>query len=369
MRIYREHTRPPLSMAVSKVSATKMRERKNSIEVLGEVTVPSGIVLLIDFGLMDLWTHDKPPLINPGILNSESMESANNGKDFQINGQDAVAAGKQFKRQPHPLYLYDIPLHETAGTIEQFDSMTKSLNLSARLSELPTRVPPRERVNQTLAHESGAGEIFLHGIHCIAVSEIPADLPLRLEAEPGQGEFAGRWRQVTLVIDESKAICRSRKIGHVAIDMSRLMFCDVEIAGDWKHQESTDGMADLVLRGKDANRLARKFGAAHLSKNLYGFANIPIVETQELYSIIRKTLTKHRLAAALDIHPHSDHWRMLKSISESENEAAVIELNQQKCCGFMTGSARGFFPVYLDHSADGRPVSIRIDLSAKGNPC
>ena len=174
---------------------------KGTIKTLGEVTIPSGIVLLIDFGLMDLWTHDKPPLIQEGVLSPEALESANKGADFQINGPDAEAAGKKFARQPHPLFLYDVPRHEVEETKEQFSALAKHHGLTATLSELSTRVCPRQRVDDAVAHGNGAGEVFLHGIHAIAVSGIPQDRALKVEGTTlGEGIFKDHWHDISLVL-------------------------------------------------------------------------------------------------------------------------------------------------------------------------
>jgi hypothetical protein len=61
-----------------------MPSTQNSTKVLGKVTAPSGVVMLIDFGLMALWTHDRPPLVPPGILSDEALKFANNAADFTI---------------------------------------------------------------------------------------------------------------------------------------------------------------------------------------------------------------------------------------------------------------------------------------------
>ncbi len=332
-------------------------------KLLGEVTAPSGKVLLIDFGIMDLWTHDKPPLINSGILSEEALKSANNGADFKIEGVDAFEAGRKFDRQPNPLYLYDIPRHGVVEILEAFRSEVQAAGFLAKLVELPQRVPPRTRVDQALINGEIAAEIFLHGIHAIAISGLPTDRALRVEGRlMGDGDYAEHWREIMLVLLPEAEIASSKKVGHVAVDMARLMFCDLEAAGKWQHLESIDGLADFVFWGKDAMRLVNKFDAPHLEGAIYGFVDKPINELAELALEVQEHVELHHIVAATDFRPHSDHWRMLRNISQHENEAGEIELGASRCCGFMTSWGDGFFPVYVDLDENGSLIQIRVEL-------
>lgn len=335
-------------------------------EILGEVTVPSGIVMLIDFGLMDLWTHDKPPLITNDVLSPEALKSANEGADFAIEGADALEAGLLFDRQPHPLFLYDIPRHGVDDIKESFQAQIGNAGYNARLQELPQRVPPRTRVDYTIAHFKGAGEVFLHGVHIIAVSGLPKDRPLQVVGEKlAEGEFADHWKEISLIINPDAKPVSSRKIGHVAVDMARLMFCDVDAAGKWQHEESIDGLADFVFWGKDANRLVNKFNAPQVEGSIYGFVDQPIESIAPIAMQVQEHLELHHLVAATDFRPHSDHWRMLKSLSERATESGVIDLSGARTCGFMTSWGDGFFPVHLDLDESGTPIRIRIELATE----
>lgn len=343
-----------------------MQSATNPTKVLGKVTAPSGNIMLIDFGLMDLWTHDRPPLIPDGALNEKAMSSANNGADFTIEGPDALAAGKKFDRQPHPLFLYDIPRHGVEEIKENFDSLIKRAGLQANLVELPARISPLKRAENVISHHDGGGEVFLHGIHAIVVPGIPKGQTLSVEGcLMGEGQFAQNWKNISLVVTPGAEVASSKKIGHVAVDMARLMFCDLDAMGKWEHQDTIDGLADFVFWGKDALRICNKFGGTHIDSGIYGFVDKPIMEMAELAVKVRKHLEHHRLVAATDFRPHSDHWRMLKSVSENDTESGEIELGDARCCGFMTTWGDGFFPVFLDSDADGKLARIRIELGTE----
>jgi hypothetical protein len=343
-----------------------MQETEKQVHELGEITVPSGIVLLIDFGLMDLWTHDKPPLLHAHSLRPEAVEDANNGCDFRIEGPDAKVAGEKFKRQPNPFYLYDIPQHEISDIQQMFAEFVQTHALNAQLVRLPERICPRERVKQTLETFNGAGEVFLHGVHAIALSNVPNNKKLKvIGRQMGEGPLATHWKDISLLLNEKARASASRQLGHVAVDMARLMFCDLEAAGKWEHEGTKDGLADFVFWGKDAARLAKKFAAEQIDGKIYGFSDKPVEEMARMAAETHRHLSQHRLVAAIDFRPHSDHWQMLKCISESSTESGAIDIDGTQCCGFMTSWGDGFFPVYLDLDENGEPAALRIDLGTE----
>jgi len=57
-------------------------------EVLGRVIVPTGKLLLIDFGLLYMWSHDRKPELPPEI----DAKSVGEVVDIQIDGPDALEA-------------------------------------------------------------------------------------------------------------------------------------------------------------------------------------------------------------------------------------------------------------------------------------
>jgi hypothetical protein len=56
------------------------------METLGEVQLRSGKVLVVDTGLLNLWTHDGPPQLPAGVLPREQTEAANRRIDFRMEG-------------------------------------------------------------------------------------------------------------------------------------------------------------------------------------------------------------------------------------------------------------------------------------------
>ncbi len=83
--------------------------------------------MIMDAGLLNLWSHDGAPLMPEGVLSDEAATaSANASEDFRIEGPDAEAAGRAFDRQWHPLFLYDIPGAGVAAFKASFEEFTRS---------------------------------------------------------------------------------------------------------------------------------------------------------------------------------------------------------------------------------------------------
>lgn len=69
-------------------------------EILGEIEVPSGIMLVLDSGLGRFWRHNEKPC-SPRKGDPKCHVLA-------IVGPDALAAGKAYDRQFDPRYLFDL---------------------------------------------------------------------------------------------------------------------------------------------------------------------------------------------------------------------------------------------------------------------
>lgn len=80
-------------------------------EELGFVTSRSGILVVIDTGYLKIWSHDQPPRLPDGILDSEAAtKRANSFVDLMIVGHDAEQAGRMLAMSHHPLYVFDQPV-------------------------------------------------------------------------------------------------------------------------------------------------------------------------------------------------------------------------------------------------------------------
>src|SRR6478609_1149036 len=96
----------------------------DGVLVLGEVTCPSGHLVVMDGGYLSLWSGDRSPaLTDPRLLGARDETMAWNIRaavDFEITGPDAVEAARAFDRQAG-LTCYDIPRHGVSDFVAAFD--------------------------------------------------------------------------------------------------------------------------------------------------------------------------------------------------------------------------------------------------------
>ncbi|MBG0568600.1 hypothetical protein [Actinoplanes aureus] len=111
-----------------------------TVEVLlGEVTCPSGQLVVMDGGYLELWSGHRAP-------DDEERPAT----DFAIVGADAEAAAESFDRQTGAR-LYDIPAHAVAEFTATFDKHCREHEHDAHLREFEQQVPHREWVRHAVA--------------------------------------------------------------------------------------------------------------------------------------------------------------------------------------------------------------------------
>jgi len=312
-------------------------------ELLGRVTAPSGAVVLIDFGLMEIW-------------NGREGEH----EDYLLVGPDAETAGAAFGHSAHPLYLYDRP----ESVAQEFKVFATERGYDVWLEPMGRRIAHRQRVQHTLDHFKGAGEVAAHGLTAVAV-EVSRNQSYEVYGERMGGDealTAGSWRSVSLVLQPDGVVAQTRPVGHVMVDRARLMFADVDALHAWDEQTLVDGRADVVFWGRDAAMVARELIADCVADGQYGWVSMPIVQAV----MKAKELDAHKKGSerlfAYDFRPHTCHWSLMERVRGAETESGTIELAGAEVCGFMTSWGDGLFPVTRDDDAAGRPVALRVEL-------
>lgn len=335
-------------------------------ELLGTVTAPSGNVLIVDTGLLNLWCHDREPVMPEGLLGDEAATaSANAARDFKIEGPDAEAAGRAFDRQWHPRFLYDIPGAGLAQIQDGFDAFARARGLRAHLVSTQPRISHLARVALAIEAGRGAGVVPFHGIPAVAVGGLPKTRAFRVVGERmGEGDFPDRWRWVSLEVRPDERIHESVEVGAVGVDWARLMFVDVASLGAWRHEESIDGKADFLFWGRDAEAVAAKANAPRLSASVFGWTDLDLDTAVERGTAIEK-LKSPSLKFATDFRPHSDHYRLLQQMRASETESGTHQVGAAKCCAFFTLWGDGFFPVWVDLNEKREVVQVRIHLGTE----
>lgn len=331
-------------------------------EKLGFVTCRSGVVIIIDTGYLEIWSHDRAPTLPDGVLSSEEpTERANAYVDLRVTGADAEQAGRLLEMSRDPLFIYDQPLAhpELQGKL---DEVTCKHKLDAYLEIVSPRIPHRRRVDLALQQKGNAGEVHFHGVWASVVGDVPTAVQLAVMGKRLAAPDNDRWERVSIECRPHLAVARSEKVGSVAVDYARLLIADVDVLGFWKHEESLDGLADYVFWGRDAEKAAQAIGALRLGPEEFGWLDAPEAFAQEHGLRVEEYQEKYSLQIATDYRPHSHHWRVMQPTRVSPTESGVTEVDGLTVCNFMTTWGDGAFDVYRDMDAEEELVSVRVEF-------
>lgn len=192
--------------------------------VLGRVVAPSGKLVVLDPGLVDLWCGSKEP------RDADAPDAVEH--DYILEGPDAERVGKLLDWSWHPLYLYD--LRGTEKREEKLRRVTEEHGLEARLKRLPRRVTHRQRVDLALDRGEGGGEIQYNGLWAAVVGGLPTDRECTVAGTPfTDGPFKGRWRHVDLDVAPRRRVARRAPAGLVMVDHGLLALSDADALADW----------------------------------------------------------------------------------------------------------------------------------------
>ncbi|WP_250032385.1 hypothetical protein [Paractinoplanes maris] len=268
--------------------------------------MPSGHLVITDGGCLEMWSGDRVP-------DDEERPAT----DFVIVGPDAEAAGETFERQTGTR-LYNIPARAVTEFTATFDDHCRQHGHDAKLRAFEQQVPHRERVRHAVAARDPGPGIHRHG-RTGAVD--------RGAAGPGPAGHRRAWRE---------------------------------------HTWSLDGLADLVLWGRDQERVAAEFGVSGLggsTDSSYEWVDLPVEDgIRRGQAIERRRDQPDGPTFAFDFRPHSHHWQVMRLVRAAEHEAGVISVGGADILIAMTSVGDGFFPVHLDVDAEGIPVALRIDI-------
>jgi hypothetical protein len=321
--------------------------------VLGEVDLPSGILLILDPGLGRYWRHDGEPC-SPRAAAPQQF-------DLQIVGPDAVAAGRAYDRQFDPRYLFDV--EDVDACRNHFADFAKRNKMQACAEVLPSRVSHVERARLAVEIGAGAGVVHYNGLWSVAVGNLPKNRSLPIQATPmPAGEFAGRWRSIDLMIDPKAAVKQSLTTQGVMVDHGQLLCSDLEAFGEFRMWESQDGLADFVFWGKDAEEIAQQVQAPRIDDRSFGWTNVRDEEIGRFAQPVQDLIGKGPLKAGVDYRPHCNLENLNKQIRDSELEVGQLVLHGARVCGFSNRWGDGLFEVIRDLDARGRIVRVRLDV-------
>ncbi|MER5275917.1 hypothetical protein ABT025_09170 [Streptomyces sp. NPDC002809] len=336
---------------------------------LGEISCPSGVLVVVDGGHLGLWSGERSPAeIDPVLLGIDDPATAaevRNAVDFAVVGPDASAAARSFGRQPGSM-LHDIPASRAVELGRMFDEHCLGAGLDARLEALANRESHARRTRRTAVE--GGGGFLMFGVPVVVVGGVPSDAQLPVFASRADfGDGAGpRWSEISVRMSAAEAES-SVLLGDIGVDWARVLFGDADALNAWQHDEPVDGLADVAFWGDAAEEAAETFAASELGEpgedGVHGWTGLAVAEAREKVLAVQSWKEETGRRMAVDFRPHSHHWQVMRQVRASEVEAGTVEVGDARLLCAMTGWGDGWFPVSADLDASGAVVAVRVNFS------
>jgi hypothetical protein len=180
-------------------------------------------------------------------------------------------------------------------------------------------------------------------------------------ARVGRGRFADCWDHVTVKLGDGE-VHASKKLGEAGVDFARLVCIDHGSLDHWQHDDSLDGLADVMFWGRDDAKLAQAMQAPRTREG-YGWSNLPVADAEAKLLACERKKAENKWLLATDFRPHSHHFHALAAARANPNGAGELTLGDSRMLLFFTSWGDGVYPIYLDSDGDNRPVQIRIQLA------
>src|SRR3979411_373719 len=136
---------------------------------LGEITCPSGVLVIVDMGLMELWSGRHEPVTRlDDVDDPEGQAKAT--ADYFVSGKDAAEVAR-LAGSSNFTFLYDYDPQRIEGIAANVASLAKEHGLEARVEREPRRIPHRERVQRVA--DLGGGDFRMEGSWVAALGALP----------------------------------------------------------------------------------------------------------------------------------------------------------------------------------------------------
>jgi hypothetical protein len=321
--------------------------------LLGEIDLPDGILVILDPGLARFWRGDG----EPGSPRPDDTEAF----DLAIVGDDAEAAGRAYDREHDPRHLFD--RRDPGEAKQHFEAFAAKHGFRARATLLAEQVPHTERARHALAAGGGLGIVKYNGLWAAVAGGLPTDRRLPVIGTPiFEGDFAGRWRFIDVVIDETAEMARAEEVEGIMVDHGQLLFAGLGPLGQFRAGESLDGLADYVFWGRDAEPLATAVGAEDLGDEEFGWTDLPVEEIGARARAVESAIEAEELAVGVDYRPHCHLETLNAALRQNDEDAAEIVLDGSRLVGCGNRWGDSIFSVSRLFDDGGNVVRIRVHL-------
>lgn len=192
--------------------------------------------------------------------------------------------------------------------------------------------------------------------------DVPRDRELSISGtRVGHGQFADCWDHVVINLAEGE-VQKSKKLGSAGVDFARIAILDHKVLDHWQHEESLDGLADVMFWGRDDAALAKALKAPK-TKEGYGWLDLPLEDAESKIMEAEILKAENDWQINVDFRPHSHHYQILAAARANPTGAGELQIAGSKMLLFFTSWGDGVFPIFLDLDAEDRPLRIRIQLA------
>jgi hypothetical protein len=262
----------------------------------------------------------------------------------------------------------------------------KTKKPTAKKQPAPKKKPAAKRVSATAGHSgellgeitcpSGTLGIFDVGLlgylgrdalePVIVKAAVPTDRALAvIGRRVGTGRFSDCWDSVSVKL-ASGVTTHWEKVGEATVDFARLVLMDHAALDAWTHEDTLDGLADVVFWGRDAAAAAKASGAKSLKEG-YGWTNLSLDVAEEKALAVDKLKAANGWGLMIDFRPHSHHFYALAEARKNKMGAGMLEVGDAQVCLFFTSWGDGVFPVFIDLDEENRPLQLRVQLNTQSS--
>ncbi len=338
--------------------------RRNSTQNLGEITCPSGVLVIIDMGYLRFWSgrlDPVPPIEEFDDPKTRARVAAS--ADYLIAGRDAAAVARLADFQNGP-FVYDLPFDGMEKVAARIASLASEHGLDAHLEREARRIPHRERAQRVA--DLGGGDFVMEGPWVGAVGTLPGEpMTVRGRRQDYGGSVGVRWAEVSIEVTE-KSVESSVQIGYVAVDHGLILLGDADALGSWRHFEPLDGLYDFAFWGVAGESVSGALAAPPLPDG-WGWRDIGLDEAKQRMQDVRSWLGPGSPIGrlALELRPHSHFYQVMEQIRSGAPEVGALALDGAALLGLSTSWGDGLFPIWVDRDQAGAVVAITLELGSE----
>ena len=331
---------------------------------LGEITCPSGVLVIVDMGLMELWSGRHEPVTRIDHVDDPDVKAkAVSTADYFVSGKDAAEVAR-LAGSSNFTFLYDYDPQRIEGIAANVASLAREHGLEARVEREPRRIPHRERVQRVA--DLGGGDFRMEGSWVGALGTLPRkSLRVRGRRQDYGGNVGVRWAEVSIEMSREPVVA-STQVGDVAVDYGLILLGDADALDGWRHVEPLDGLYDVVFSGLVGEAVSGSLAAPPLPDG-WGWRDIGPDRAKERLQQVRSWFGTDSLTGrlALELRPHSHFYQVMEQIRTGPPEVGALTLDGATLLGLSTSWGDGLFPIWVDRDKAGGVVAVRLELGSE----